>query len=78
LATRRERGTLAMPARELKDYTSEELVAELKRRALTPLRDDEVRTFWIQAAGVLQGVDIDAWLADVRRERDVAGSGEVE
>lgn len=67
-----------MPAKKLRDYTSEELVAELKRRETMPPWDDEVRTFWIQAAGVLQGLDIDAWLADVRRERDVAESDEIE
>lgn len=70
---------MAMRARGLKVYTTEELASELsRRRAGERMTDEEVRQFWLHAAGVLRGVDVDAWLADVRRERDVADAGEVE
>ncbi len=59
-----------MPAKELKDYSRQELEAELdRRRESTRMSPEEVRQFWLQAAGLLKGIDIDAWLAEIRWQR---------
>jgi len=59
-----------MAAKELKDYTREELDAEIARRVLhEPRTPEEVQAAFRRAAGTLRGVDHDQLKADIREWR---------